>query len=389
MRNIDATKIGLPTLRKAFGCNAAAACRRSLATTLGSLLLLSLPLVAQEPTAKSDAPPAAGPTATAPADGAGSPSLSQVVAQAQTKAVKIYGAGGLKGLESYQSGFLISATGHILTAWNYVLDTESGEVTVILHDGRRMTATMVGADPRLEIAVLKVEGEDLPFASLESAAAVEPGARVLAFSNLFNVATGDEPVSVLKGIVSAKTPLSARRGGFETTYNGTVYVLDAMTNNPGAAGGMLTDRKGRLVGMLGKELKNSLNNTWLNYAMPIGEIAGAVDDILAGRVRPRAAAAAENAKKPKEPATLALLGLSLVPDVLPKTPPFIDRVLPGSSAAKAGVLADDLVLFVNDRTISSCKGLREELTFIDRLDEIRIIVQRGQDLKEFVLECAE
>jgi len=172
MRNIDATKIGLPTLRKAFGCNAAAACRRSLATTLGSLLLLSLPLVAQEPTAKSDAPPAAGPTATAPADGAGSPSLSQVVAQAQTKAVKIYGAGGLKGLESYQSGFLISATGHILTAWNYVLDTESGEVTVILHDGRRMTATMVGADPRLEIAVLKVEGEDLPFASLESAAAV-------------------------------------------------------------------------------------------------------------------------------------------------------------------------------------------------------------------------
>jgi serine protease Do len=123
--------------------------------------------------------------------------------------------------------------------------------------------------------------------------------------------------------------------------------------------------------------------------MPIGEIAGAVDDILAGRVRPRAAAAAENAKKPKEPATLALLGLSLVPDVLPKTPPFIDRVLPGSSAAKAGVMADDLVLFVNDRTISSCKGLREELTFIDRLDEIRIIVQRGQDLKEFVLECAE
>jgi S1-C subfamily serine protease len=368
--------------------------------TLGVLIASVLPIGAQESPSKPDAKLEAKPESrqegkleakpmAGSETGTGSPSLSQVVSQAQTKAVKIYGAGGLKGLESYQSGFLISANGHILTAWNYVLDTESGEVTVILHDGRRMTATMVGADPRLEIAVLKVEGEDLPFAALETAASVEPGARVLAFSNLFNVATGDEPVSVLKGIVSAKTPLSARRGGFETTYNGMVYVLDAMTNNPGAAGGMLTDRKGRLVGMLGKELKNSLNNTWLNYAMPISEISGAVDDILAGRVRPRAATAAENAKKPKEPATLALLGLSLVPDVLPKTPPFVDRVIPGSSAAKAGVLADDLVLFINDRTISSCKSLRDELTFIDRLDELRIIVQRGQDLKEFVLVCKE
>ncbi len=50
-------------------------------------------------------------------------------------------------------------------------------------------------------------------------------------------------------------------------YDGPIYVLDAMTNNAGAAGGALTDDQGRLVGVLGKELRNAQNNTWLNYAL--------------------------------------------------------------------------------------------------------------------------
>lgn len=316
---------------------------------------------------------------------AAEPTFAQIVASVQPKVVKIYGAGGIKGLEAYQSGFLISAEGHVLTAWSYVLDTGDDAVTVILDDGRRFSAKLVGADPRLEVAVLKCEATDLPHFKLDNAVVVEPGARVLAFSNLFNVATGNEPASVLKGVVSAKTPLAARRGAYQTTYNGPVYVLDAMTNNPGAPGGLLTDRRGRLVGLIGKELRNAQNSTWLNYAVPIGELVGAVDDILAGKVRPRSAGDQAKAKKPKEPVTLNLLGLTLVPDVLTKTPPYLDRVAVGSVAAKAGLKADDLVLFVNERAVSSCKVLLEELTYIDRLDDVRLIVQRGQELVEVTL----
>lgn len=310
------------------------------------------------------------------------PSFSRVIDYVQPKIVKIYGAGGYRGLEPYQSGFLISSEGHVLTAWSYVLDADV--ITVTLNDGQKFEADFVGADPRLEIAVLKIDTIDVDHFSLDEAVELEPGARVLAFSNLYGVATGDEPASVLKGYVSAKTVLAARRGVFETPYQGPVYVLDAMTNNPGSAGGALTDRRGQLVGILGKELRNSLNNAWLNFAIPAGELTTAVDDILAGRVRPRNLDA--EVRRPVDPLTLDLLGIVLVPDVLYKTPPFIDRVRPDSVAEKVGLKTDDLILFVQGRMVPSCKLLVEELALIDRDDPVRITVMRGQDLSEMDLQ---
>ncbi len=76
-------------------------------------------------------------------------SLASVARDVQPKMVKIYGSGGLRGLEAYQSGMLVSPDGDVLTAWSYVLDSD---VTVVLDDGRRFTATLLGADPLTEIA---------------------------------------------------------------------------------------------------------------------------------------------------------------------------------------------------------------------------------------------
>lgn len=307
--------------------------------------------------------------------------FAQTIAGVQPRLAKIYGAGGLRGLEAYQSGLVISADGYVLTVWSYVLDSDV--VNVTLDDGRKFEATLVGADPRLEIALLKIDATELPYFNLDAAIEIAPGDRVLAFSNLYGVATGNEAASVLHGIVSAKTKLTARRGAFQTPYQGDVYVLDAMTNNPGAAGGALTDRQGRLAGLLGKELRNSLNNTWLNYALPAGELVTAVEDIKAGKTRPRSAN--EDAKRPADPHDLATLGVILVPDVLPKTPPFIDRVQRGSPAEKAGLKPDDLILFVNGRIVSSCRGLLDEVRLIDRVEELRLSVQRDSELLEIVL----
>ncbi len=316
--------------------------------------------------------------------GAQSP-VQQAIRQVQPNMVKIYGAGGFRGMEAYQSGMLISAEGHILTVFSYVLDTDY--ITVVLHDGRRFEeAKLLGADPRLEVAVLKIEATDLPHFDLATASKVEAGTRVLALSNLFGVATGNEPASVQHGVVSLRTRLQARRGVFETPYDGSVYVIDAMANNPGAAGGALVTRRGELVAMLGKELRNALNNTWLNYAVPIEELRQSVDAIRAGRFVARDQE--EPDKKPEQSLQLEMLGIVLVPDILTRTPPYVDQVRDGSPAAKAGLRADDLILLLDDRLIQSCQSLRKELEYVDYADPIALTVQRGQELLQMTLQTS-
>lgn len=310
-------------------------------------------------------------------------SFAETISTVLPRMVKIYGSGGLKGLEAYQSGFLISSDGHILTAWSYVLDAEE-YIIVVLDGGARYEAKLINHDPRLEIALLKIEATGLPYFNLDEAVDLQPGARVLAFSNLFGIAVGAEPASVLHGNVAAISQLTARRGAFQSVYRGPVYIVDAMTNNPGAAGGALTDRSGRLAGILGKELRNSLDNTWLNYAIPIAELASSVDDMLAGRNPPRRED--ENAKRPANPHTLRELGIVLVPNILAKTPPFIDKLFPDSPATKGGLQRDDLILFVNDRMVSSCEELADELGYIDHIDPVRFTIQRGQELIDVELE---
>lgn len=319
----------------------------------------------------------------ATASGVGlSDSTSETIAQVQPRVVKIYGAGGFRGMEAYQTGFLISPDGHILTAWSYVLDTDNP--TVILNDGRRFQAKLLGADPRLEVAVLKIEASELPAFNLDEAVSAQSGTRVLAFSNLFNVATGSEPVSVQRGVVSIQTNLEARRGVFETPYRGPVYVLDVATNNPGAAGGALVTRRGQLLAMLGKELRNARNNTWLNYAIPIESLRESVKQIREGRF---VAGKDDSTKKPERPVTLVALGLVLVPDVVERTPPYVDRVLARSPAASAGLRSDDLIVLVNDRLVPSCKALRDELAHLEYEAQVTLTVLRPEGLREFVIKA--
>ncbi|MGD9634791.1 MAG: S1C family serine protease [Pirellulales bacterium] len=309
-------------------------------------------------------------------------SLAAIARDVRPKVVKIYGAGGMRGLEAYQSGMLVSAEGHVLTAWSYVLDSD--DVAVVLDDGRRYTAEYIGSDPLTEVAVLKIDAgkEKLPHFNLRESPAVDVGVRVLAFSNLFGIATGDEPVSMLQGYVSAVAPLEARRGGFSTNYRGDVYIVDAATNNPGASGGALVDGQGRLVGMLGKELRSELTGTWLNYAFPTSAFAATVEAIEAGDFKPPPLT---DADRPDHPQSLAELGIVLVPEVVSRTPPYVDRVLPDSLAAKAGLRPDDLIVMVNTQVVSSRRETDEFVARLERDAPVRISVLRDEALLEFPL----
>ena len=310
-----------------------------------------------------------------------SQSTVKTIATVSPKVVKIFGAGGGKNLQAYGSGFLVSSEGHIVTVWSHILDSDT--VSVVLHDGRRFEGKVIGAEPPLDLAVLKIEAEGLPFFDLSQATGVGSGARILGFSNAFKVATGDEPVSVIHGVIAAKTTLAARRGAFESPYTGPVYIVDAVTNNSGAAGGVLTTWDGRLIGMIGKELRNTQTNTWLNYVMPIPELRDTVEQIISGRFNSRKPDEFEDGgstrKKPRR-YDATDFGIVTIPDVVARTPAYIDRILPGSLAEGAGLQSNDLILFIGDNLVQSCQTLKEELGRLESGDQLKIVVRRDDQL---------
>lgn len=301
-------------------------------------------------------------------------SNERLITEAQERVVKLYGAGGMRGLESYQSGIIINDSGHILTSWSTVLDVE--KVRVVTYDGRRLDAEMVGMDPQNELAVLKVENLGTVGFDLSQSKPASAGQRVFGISNLFGIAAGNEPCSAQKGVIMAVAPLTTRRGRVRSLYQGRVYVLDVMTNNPGASGGALIDLQGRLVGILGKELRDEQAGIWLNYALPADVAKASVDRILSGNTASQNTAMTAVA----QPHRLSDLGVTLIPDVLAKTPPFIDVVRRDSIAERAGLQPNDLILLVNDQRVDSRKTFERILQTINRSDSFQLLVQRGQEL---------
>jgi serine protease Do len=293
------------------------------------------------------------------------------------KVVKIFGSGGVHNLEGYGTGLLVSPNGHVVTVWSHLLD--SGDVSVVLNDGRRFNAKFLKGDPARDLAVLKIEGDnlELPCFDLRDIADASPGTRVLAFSNMFKVATGDEPVSVVHGVIAARARLSARRGAYGAAYEGPVYIVDAVTNNPGAAGGALTTLDGRLIGMIGRELRNTESNTWVNYAVPLRQLRSPIAEIMAGRFT-APPSKSDEANVPRFSAVD--LGLVMVPDVVYRTPAYVESVIPDSAGAKAGVIAEDLIVFVNDDLVQSNRTLKSILGRLESGDSIRLVVRRKEKL---------
>ncbi len=309
------------------------------------------------------------------------PPLSSWARDAQKRVVKIYGAGGLSGLEAYQSGFLVSPEGHIATAWSYVLDVDP---IVLLDDGRRFESEIVGFEPSLELAVLKIEASDLPYFPVQDDLSPQWGDPILAVSNLFNIATGHEPASVMQGTIAAVANLNARRGTFKTPYNGEVLILDLIANNPGAAGGAVVDARGRLIGMLGKELRDTATGVWLNYAIPAAALRSTLGDIIAGRKTSVVDESTPMLDRDKSH-DLATLGLLLVPDVLESTPAYIDDVIEGGPAARADLRPDDLILLVDGKRVENQRSFRRLLRTIDRRDDVELTVQRETQIIPVVL----
>lgn len=156
---------------------------------------------------------------------------------------------------SLGSGFIISADGYVLTN-NHVVDGAE-QVFVRLHDRRQLPAEVVGTDERSDVAVLKVEAEDLPVAKIGASDTLSVGEWVLAIGSPFGF-----DHSVTAGIVSAKGRSLPRE-------NYTPFIQTDVAINPGNSGGPLFDLDGRVVGVNSQIYSRSGGFMGLSFAIPI------------------------------------------------------------------------------------------------------------------------
>ncbi|MDB6033800.1 MAG: protease Do [Verrucomicrobiales bacterium] len=169
------------------------------------------------------------------------------------------------------SGVIVSKDGYILTN-NHVVEN-ADEVKVALNDGREFTAKVIGADPKSDIALIKVDAKDLPAVNIADSDKIEVGDLVLAVGNPFGVGQ-----TVTTGIVSG-----LGRGNLGLDYEDFIQTDAAI--NPGNSGGALVDAEGRLIGINTAILSRSGGNQGIGFAVPVNLARNVMESLVKeGRV---------------------------------------------------------------------------------------------------------
>jgi serine protease Do len=252
------------------------------------------------------------------------------------------------------SGFIISADGTVLTNAHVV--AEAKEVTVKLTDRREFTAKVVGLDKATDVAVLRIEGKNLPTVKLGDSRKARVGDWVLAIGSPFGLEN-----TVTAGIISSKS----------RSLPGDGYVPFIQTDvaiNPGNSGGPLFNLAGEVIGINSQIYSRSGGYQGLSFAIPI-ETARRIEEQLVstGKVsRGRLGVAIQELN-----ASLAeSFGLDKVQGAL------VNSVEKGGPADKAGVKAGDVILKLNGNTIASSSELPSMVSEIKAGTQARLDVWR-------------
>lgn len=166
---------------------------------------------------------------------------------------------------SLGSGFIISKDGYVIT--NHHVVKGADEIIVKLSDRRQLVAEMIGSDPRSDIALLKLEGDDFPSVKLGDSDDVKVGQWVLAIGSPFGF-----DASVTAGIVSAK-------GRSLPSENYVPFIQTDVAINPGNSGGPLFDLDGKVVGINSQIYTRSGGFMGLSFAIPIADAMEVVEQL--------------------------------------------------------------------------------------------------------------
>ena len=286
---------------------------------------------------------------------------------ANARTVKVYGATAGR-VDGYASGIIVSPDGLVLTMQGVFL--EGSNVRVATHDGKIHVASVLRRDRQLQIALLKIEAETPDHFELAREEVGDKGDWVVTLSNAFKVADGVDPMSVNLGVISLRTSIEARLTERDVAYRGPIVLIDAITSNPGAAGGAVVTVDGNLVGLIGKVINSTETNTRLNYAVPSASLAA----FVAGEKTTETTAVAEESGEPGD------LGIQVFRMGGRRSPAYIDRIKSGSPAAAAGLKPDDLIIRMGGEKIATIGDFDKMMKKVYADKEVIILVTRGNDI---------
>ena len=301
-----------------------------------------------------------------------------------------YGYGNSQPSVGFGSGVIISKDGYIITN-NHVIDNAT-EIEVTLNDNSKYTAKLVGTDPQTDIALLKVEGKELPYIPFGDSDKLKVGEWVLAVGNPFNLTS-----TVTAGIVSAKGRTGmggvVGRDGMNQAIQSFIQTDAAI--NRGNSGGALVNTNGELIGINTMIYSQTGDFAGYGFAVPISIAGKVVADIkeygtvqravLGVQIQDLAVAKEVDPKMARNEAERAEFERiqRLTKDIKITEGVFVAGFAEVSPAKQAGVQEGDVIVAVNGVKVKTSGELQDQVNRFRPGDKVKVDIVRGSDTKVY------
>lgn len=266
--------------------------------------------------------------------------------------------GQMNPLTAFGSGVIVSTDGYIVTNNHVVQDADN--ITVTLNDKRVFKASLIGADPSTDLALIKIEEKNLPFLVYGNSDDVKIGQWVLAVGNPFNLTS-----TVTAGIVSAKAReinILGSQGAIES------FIQTDAAVNPGNSGGALVNTKGELIGINAAIASGTGSYVGYSFAIPVNIVKKVVDDYMKyGKIQ-RAYLGVYYREVDDQFAKDK--GLKDVKGI------YVEDVVEGGAAALSGIKKADVIMKISDTPVNSKSEMLEVIGQHNPGDKISLMVIR-------------
>ena len=268
------------------------------------------------------------------------------------------------------SGVIIDEKGYILT--NEHVINGASEIEVTLSDGRKFKAELKGSDPRSDLAVIKIEADNLPVAKLGDSDKTKVGEWVVAIGNPFGFMMSNPQPTITVGVVSALHRSFAHGGLEEDRYYGNLIQTDAAINR-GNSGGPLVNLHGEVIGINALIYSTTGGYQGIGFAIPINRAKEIIEELIAGQEVKYGWLGVQ--VQSLTPELVALFGLPDDKGVL------IAEVIDDSPADEGGLYKGDIIRNISGKKIDSPTGLVDIITVLKVGQKTGITVLRnGQEI---------